>query len=95
MRLDDIFVFKLRFKRRDDDKGLHPVREVYYRRDYAPGVSAFVTPISGASSPTDEAFRLTFRDENKDVLMEKDCTSPMGGEFFLNNALEMTKNQKK
>lgn len=95
MRLDDIFAFKLRFKRREDDKGLHPVREVYYRRDYAPGVSAFVTPISGASAPTDEAFCLTFRDENKNVLMEKDCTSPMGGEFFLNNALEMTKNQKK
>ena len=95
MSLDDVFVFKLRFRRREDDKGLTPVREVYYRRDYAPGVTAFVTPLPGAASPEDGAFRLTFRDENRDVLMEKDCTSPMGGEFFLNNALEMTKNQKK
>lgn len=30
--LDDVFVFKLRFRRREDDKGLNPVREVYYRR---------------------------------------------------------------
>ena len=29
------------------------------------------------------------------VLMENDCESPMGGEFFLSNALEMTKNMKK
>ena len=86
MSLDDVFVFKLRFRRREDDKGLNPVREVYYRRDYAPEVTAL---------PEDGAFRLTFRDENRNVLMEKDCTSPMGGEFFLNNALEMTKNQKK
>ena len=32
MSLDDVFVFKLRFRRREDDKGLNPVREVYYRR---------------------------------------------------------------
>ena len=59
MSLDDVFVFKLRFRRREDDKGLHPVREVYYRRDYAPGVTAFVTPLPGAASPEDGAFRLT------------------------------------
>ena len=32
MSLDDVFVFKLRFRRREADKGLNPVREVYYRR---------------------------------------------------------------
>ena len=58
MNLDDVFVFKLRFRRREDDKGLNPVREVYYRRDYAPGVTAFVTPLPGAASPEDGAFRL-------------------------------------
>lgn len=95
MSLDEVFGFKLRFRRRDDDKGLNPQRQVYYRRDYGAGVTAFVTPLDGEDAPRDEAFRLTFRDENKDVLMVKDCTSPMGGEFFLNNALEMTKNVRK
>ena len=59
MSLDDVFVFKLRFRRREDDKGLNPVREVYYRRDYAPGVTAFVTTPPGAASPEAGAFRLT------------------------------------
>ena len=59
MSLDDIFAFKRRFRRRKDDKGLNSVREVYYRRDYAPGVTAFVTTPPGAASPEDGAFRLT------------------------------------
>ena len=59
MSLDDVFVFKLRFRRREADKGLNPVREVYYRRDYAPGVTAFVTTPPGAASPEAGAFRLT------------------------------------
>ena len=49
MSLDDIFAFKRRFRRRKDDKGLNSVREVYYRRDYAPEVTAL---------PEDGAFRL-------------------------------------
>ena len=44
MSLDDVFVFKRRFRRRKDDKELNPFREVYYRRDYAPRVTAVVTP---------------------------------------------------
>mgnify|MGYP000873399032 CR=1 FL=1 len=59
MSLDDIFAFKRRFRRREDDKGLNSVREVYYRRDYAPEVTAFVTPPPGAASPEAGAFRLT------------------------------------
>ena len=58
MSLDDIFAFKRRFRRRKDDKELNSVREVYYRRDYAPEVTAFVTPLPGAASPEDGAFRL-------------------------------------
>ena len=49
MSLDDIFAFKRRFRRRKDDKGMNSVREVYYRRDYAPEVAAL---------PEDGAFRL-------------------------------------
>ena len=58
MSLDDIFAFKRRFRRRKDDKELNSAREVYYRRDYAPGVTAVVTPLPGAASPEDGAFRL-------------------------------------
>ena len=58
MSLDDIFAFKRRFRRRKDDKELNSVREVYYRRDYAPEVTAFVTTPPGAASPEDGAFRL-------------------------------------
>ncbi len=59
MSLDDIFAFKRRFRRRKDDKELNSAREVYYRRDYAPGVTAFVTTPPGAASPEAGAFRLT------------------------------------
>ena len=46
MSLDDIFAFKRRFRRRKDDKELNSAREVYYRRDYAPEVTAL--PEDGA-----------------------------------------------
>jgi len=90
MNLDDTFCFKLGFDKKKDEKG-----RVYYKKTYGDGAYALVTALEGQDDIADDAFHVAYHNEPLNVLMENDCESPMGGEFFLSNALEMTKNMKK
>lgn len=89
MNLEDTFSFKLGFDKRKDEQG-----RLYYKKTYKFGEYALVKPLDGQEI-ADDAFHVEYHNEALNIFKEMDCTSPIGGEFFLSNALEMAKNQKK
>lgn len=88
--LEDTFVFKLGFTKTRDERG-----RLAYRKQYGAGVTATVTALGDADAPVDNAFTVTYRNEPLGIDHSNDCETPMGGEFWLSNQLEMAKNQRR
>lgn len=89
MNLDDTFRFKLGFTKKKDERG-----RLCYRKFYANGGCAIVSAVGDDPEPTDRSFHVEYRHEGLNLFYERDCQSPIAGEFFLSNILEMTKNKK-
>ncbi|MBQ9364163.1 MAG: hypothetical protein IJT82_00165 [Schwartzia sp.] len=92
--IDKTFGFEQRYEKRTDDQGMRNKVETYYRKKFPNGAYAIACPADGEDEMRDDNFHVLFVDEAKGIRREQDVVSPIGGKFFIDNALEMDKNMK-
>ncbi|MGN0941167.1 MAG: hypothetical protein ACI4OA_05640 [Selenomonadaceae bacterium] len=92
--IDKTFGFEQRYEERTDDEGMRQKVETYYRKRFSNGAYAIVCAADGEDEMRDDNFHVLFVDEKKNIRREQDVVSPIGGKFFIDNALEMDKNSK-